>query len=76
MAQPFGTQAPQTIVEINKDLFFLASTRNRGVRVVHMSNLRAEVISTPDLDMIYGLFSLEGRRHAVFGGDPVSAWSS
>lgn len=51
MAQPFGTQAPQTIVEINKDLFFLASTRNRGVRVVHMSNLRAEVISTPDLDM-------------------------
>lgn len=33
-----------------------------------------DAISTPDIDMIYGLFSPEGRRHVVFGGDSVAGW--
>ncbi len=33
-----------------------------------------DAVSAPDLDMIYGLFTPEGRRHVVFGGDPVEAW--
>ena len=39
---------------------------------VHRAALDA--VSAPDLDLIYGLFSPEGRRHVVFGGDSVSGW--
>jgi len=47
-----------------------------AVDLVLTSDQRAalDAVSTPDIDMIYGLFSPEGRRHVVFGGDPVAGW--
>ncbi|WP_309630060.1 aldo/keto reductase [Brevundimonas sp.] len=49
-----------------------ASALGLALSAEHQAALDA--VSAPDLDMIYGLFAPEGRRHVVFGGDSVEVW--
>lgn len=60
LQKPFGTLSPDSIRELDGDLYWIAINKNRSPQVAVMTNAQVKVISTPSVERVLGILSSSG----------------